>query len=170
LEKLDNDGVWNVVTIDNVSISSLVLPSASTVTLAVAEDGIYRVTMETDVYGNTVSREFVFLLDCNIKACKKQLLLDYLCDKEDVGCNDHCSIHEKWLKFHTLEQLIYHKWDVWKQQQTTTNLVNVSGFITDVFYVRDLINELLKLCNPCGTDSSCNNCGSSISNDTSCGC
>ncbi len=163
----DTSKSFTILTIGDVLQEDITVLQNTFVDVNVVEDGVYTV----EITWRGLVKDFVFVLDCNIQACKKTLLLNYLCGKEAATNCEPCVTHERWLKFKTMEDLLYHKWDEWKQEQTLTEILNIGNFLTDALYANDLIKAMLKLCNECGCTTDTHTTSTlGADNGTDCGC
>jgi hypothetical protein len=131
----------------------------STESIDLVNDNLYTVTI-TDAHPSTEDDEQIFLLDCNIKKCKKQFLIDVLCDNLDE-CDKEARIEllAEFAEFKALEEIVYQKWDEWKVQQSIVDTFSINDIMEDVIALSKAISAMLKICNECVTLS-----------DEDCGC
>ena len=155
LRELSNLETFTVVDIDDVPQSGIVVPSGTTTSLDLQVDNLYTVDI-TDNLPSTTDKEYIFLLDCNIKKCKKQLLLNYLCDGGEV-CDEitRAKLADDWLRFSSFEAIVYQKWDVWKQQQTIFDTLSINDIMEDVITLGKAMDVMQTICNKCGIKNDC---------------
>ena len=114
-------------------------------------DNLYTVTI-IDSHISTNDDEKMFLLDCKIKKCKKQFLLDVLCDNLD-SCdkNARLELFAEFAEFKVLEDIVYQKWDEWKLQQSIVDTFSVNDIMEDVVTLSKAMSSMSKICNECTT-------------------
>ena len=104
-----------------------------------------------------------------IKKCKKELLRNFLCGEDECDVLTRKENQEKLTEFVVLENIIYQKWDEWKQQQSLVNTFSINDIMEDVITLSKAIENILKLCSKCGIVNSCSadkrtSCNYTISN------
>ena len=155
LKELSNFATFSTVVIDEVSQSGIVVLPGTVTKLDMQIDNLYTVTI-TDGLANTLDGDYIFVLDCNIKKCKKQLLLDWLCS-ETASCDAlaQSKLQDSWLKFTSLEDIVYQKWDDWKQQQSIFNTLSINDIMEDVITLGKALDVMNSICNACGIKNDC---------------
>ena len=168
LKELNDFDAFDVVTIsEEAQLNIDVLPSTE-VEVDLQIDNLYTITV-VDNLPSTTDREEIFVLDCNIKKCKKELLRNYLCGEDECDIETRHENMYKLTEFVTLEKIIYQKWDEWKQQQSIDNTFSINDIMEDVITLSKAIESITKLCAKCGIINSCSTdkrytCNYTISN------
>jgi hypothetical protein len=155
LKELSDLDTFTVVSIDDVEQSNITVAAGTAVQLDLQVDNIYTVDI-VDNQPSTTDKQYIFLLDCNTKKCKKQLILDYLCDGgEDCDALTRNNLMESYLRFKTLEEIVYQKWDEWKQQQTIYDTLSINDIMEDVITLSKALEVMKSICNACGIKNDC---------------
>jgi hypothetical protein len=145
---------FRVVEIDNESLLNIpVLPGREEV-IDLQVDNLYTITVD-DGNAETETVEQIYLLDCNIKKCKKELLRNFLCGEDECDVQTREANKHKLTEFVTLEKIIYQKWDEWIRQQSIVNTMSINDILEDVITLSKAIETISKLCAKCGVVDSC---------------
>lgn len=155
IKELTQFSNFSVLKIDDVVQQDIIVGPGTSTKIDLQVDNIYTITV-VDNLPSTLDKQYVFVLDCNIKKCKKQLLLDYLCDGGEE-CNEltRNKLADNWLRFSSLENIVYHKWDEWKQQQSIYNTLSVNDIMEDVITIGKAIDIMNSICKSCGIKNDC---------------
>jgi hypothetical protein len=149
LRELTENDIFEVMTINGVLQENIdVLPN-TTEELDLVKDNIYVFDLVTDNPGDTPV-ERIFLLDCNIKKCKKEFLLAVTCPPEKCDELAKIELWKNYVHFKTLEEIVYYRWDEWLRQQSVFPSFSINDIMEEVLSVKDVITQLEKLCNICG--------------------
>jgi len=157
IRELNDLSTFNVVEVEEVAQQNVVVAPGTVTKIDLQVDNLYTVEIVRDVpLSGTVEGEFIFVLDCNTKKCKKELLLDYLCDGgEDCDELTRNKKMESWTKFSPLAAIVYEKWDDWKQQQTIFNTLSINDIMEDVITLGKALEVMKSICNSCGITNDC---------------
>jgi hypothetical protein len=144
-------------------LEDIELSAGASVTINLVSDNLYTVTIN--------NQEYVLLLDCNIKLCEKELLLDFLCGTEGT-CNvaELNSRQLKYIRFNSLRGQLYGKWNEYYQTQSIYTVLNLNDENDDLLHLKDIIIKLQKVCDSCGISINCNTCKRTIKLTDNCGC
>lgn len=154
IRELTNNETFEIIEISEVEQENITLGAGSTIELDLQVDNLYTITV-VDNNPSTMDREYIFLLDCNIKTCKKALLRDFLCGVDDCATVENFNDMVKLVQFKALEEIIYQKWDVWKQQQTIFDTFSINNIMEDVITLSKAIESINKICSTCGVVNEC---------------
>jgi hypothetical protein len=138
LRELTDNDIFEIMTIDNVLQENIPLSQNDFRTIDLIDDGIYTFDLITNAPGDTVT-EKVFLMDCNIKKCKKEFLLAVTCPP--AICDDLAKIElwKNYVHFKTLEEIVYYRWDEWIRQQSVFPTFSINDIMEDVLSIKDVI-------------------------------
>lgn len=155
IKELTDLSSFTSVTISDVEQTSITVNPGTSVEVDLQVDNLYTVDI-VDNLPSTLDKQYVFILDCNLKKCKKQLLLDYLCDG-GADCDEltRAKLRDKYLEFKTLEEIVYQKWDEWKQQQTIYDTFSINDIMEDVITLSKALSVMSKICGSCGITNDC---------------
>jgi hypothetical protein len=150
LRELTENDIFENMTVLGELQENIVIPPNDSAELDLVQDNIYVFDLLSSAPGSVV-QERIFLLDCNIKKCKKNFLLGVTCPPKDP-CNDRdrLELWKDYVHFKTLEEIIYYRWDEWIRQQSTFPTFSINDIMENVLSVKDLMNDINKLCNDCG--------------------
>lgn len=169
IKKLNNSNQFDVVEYEGENIEDISITSSLTYTyeFGTSGDGLYGL-QQADSEDLSI-----FILDCNIETCRKSLYLDFLCSDEPCKHFDLLTKRHYALKFQSLSNVLYAKWNSWTTYKTIGSVTNQNSITTNVILMSDLIKQLNKICTTC-------NCGCSNGrkskyldttvNTTDCGC
>ena len=158
VKKLGDFEAFEPYTYKGIVQTDISLVAGEAVTLESLADNLYTITV-VDSYANTPDTESIFLLDCNIKKCKKDFLLEMLCTGTTCTTLKDIERAKDWVTFKALEEIIYKKWDEWKQQQSIVETFSINDIMEDVLIVSEALDAIKKICDLCGTngeDCGCN--------------
>ena len=137
------------MTIDNVLQEDIVINPFAVVSLDLVDDGLYTFDLITSAPGDEL-QEKIFLMDCNIKECKKEFLLSVTCPPAECDELARIQMWKDYVHFKTLEEILYYRWDEWVRQQSVFPSFSINDIMEDVLSVNDLMTDLTKLCSICG--------------------
>jgi len=168
LRELSDYNTFDVVEINNTLQQNIEVLPLTEVEIDLQTDNLYTIEVNDNI-PSTFSREQIFVLDCNIKKCKKELLRTFLCGENECAVQERVAARERLLEFSVLEKIIYQKWDEWKQQQTIDNTFSINDKMEDVITLSKAIETINKLCSKCGITNECSRnkrytCNYTISN------
>lgn len=154
LRELSDYEDFRTVEINNELQVNIPVTAGNEVELDLQVDNLYTITID-DELASTETKEQIFVLDCNIKKCKKELLRNFLCGEDECDVQTREANKHKLTEFVTLEKIIYQKWDEWKQQQSIDNTFSINDIMEDVITLSKAIEAINKLCAKCGVVDSC---------------
>ena len=155
LKELSNFASFETVSINDIAQENIVVSPGTVTKLDMQVDNLYTVNV-TDGIANTLDGDYIFVLDCNIKKCKKQLLLDWLCSgTAECDALAQSKLQDSWLKFTSLEDIVYQKWDDWKQQQSIFNTLSINDIMEDVITLGKALDVMNSICGSCGITNDC---------------
>lgn len=167
---LDDDQIFSSVS----GQTSQVLAAGASSTIDLVDDNVYKL-----VVTGTPDVTYYFLLDSDIRACKKDFTQKILCNP-CKDSTDNCSnvaytksVHA-YLKFKVLHDNMYWIWNKWVQDQSIVDIIVPPN--GEILYLADLRSKLASLCSSCCNDScGCSSCttttsSSSSSSSSGCGC
>jgi hypothetical protein len=138
-------------TVTDIADASGTLAPGATLTIDLVNDNLYTIDI-SDNYPSTPDKEYIFLLDCNIKKCKKDILLRVLCDSlAECDTLSRQTLLAEFAEFKALEEIVYQKWDEWKAQQTIVDTFSINDIMEDVTTLSKAISSILKICGECET-------------------
>jgi hypothetical protein len=137
------------------------LAASTAISIDLTDDNVYKLIVD-----DSPDEEYYFVMDNNIKECKKKILKAFLCDSCSCNAGERNAKISNRMKFFGLEQSFYWIVNKWAQSQSVTNLLTTSN--ADILYVADLMTQLSNLCSDCITEG-CSDCGNST-NVNDCGC
>jgi hypothetical protein len=158
IKYLGDFDAFEAYTYNAVEQTNISLAAGASVTLEGLADNLYTITV-VDAHANTADVESIFLLDCNIKKCKKDFLLDLLCTGTTCTTLEDTQRAIEFVEFKTLEEIVYKFWDDWKQQQSLYETFSINDVMEDVLTVSKALDAMKKICDLCGTngeDCGCN--------------
>ena len=154
-KELTANNIFETMTIGAVLQENIVIQPNSAVTLDMVNDGLYTFDFITSAPGDT-TQERIFLMDCNIKKCKKDFLLGVTCPPAVCDDKAKAQLWKDYVHFKTLEEIIYYRWDEWIRQQSVFPSFSINDIMEDVLSINDVIKDIAKLCANCGvTDEDC---------------
>jgi len=151
LKKLNTLNQFEIVTIDNILQKDILIGGNGEVLLDVIDDNIYTLDLLTNT-PSAIVQERIFLLDCNIKKCKKNFLIALNCPADD--CSSKCAraqLIADYNYFKALEEIIYHRWDIWLRQQTIYPTFSINDIMESVLSIKELMIALADICDDCNT-------------------
>jgi hypothetical protein len=158
IKELGDFEAFENITYEDIEQENIVLCAGASVTISGLADNLYTITV-IDEHPTTVDVESIFLLDCNIKKCKKDFLLDLLCAGTTCDTLEDLERAKDFVQFKTLEEIVYKFWDEWKQQQSLVETFSINDIMQDVLIVSEALDAIKKICDLCGTngeDCGCN--------------
>lgn len=158
LRELTENDIFETMTIGVELQENIVIPPNDSVELDLVNDNIYVFDLISSAPGSVV-QERIFLLDCNIKKCKKEFLLGVTCPPKECDDKAKLELYKDYVHFKTLEEIIYYRWDEWIRQQSTFPTFSINDIMEDVLSTKDLMTDLDKLCNGCGIKEDDCGCG-----------
>jgi hypothetical protein len=161
IKKLNDDNVFEVATVNDVVLQDLDLAFGNSVSYDMGDDNLYTVTISQendDPRVDNTDLEYIILLDCNIRKCKKELLRLFLCE-DDVDCG--CAINDL-TEFTALSNILYRKWNIWKQQQSIYTTLDINDIVDDIATLSIAITKIKEICKECANDN--------LSKGDDCGC
>jgi hypothetical protein len=149
LRELTDNDIFEVMTIDGVLQEDIVVDRSDILTLDLVNDGLYTFDLITNLPGDTIT-EKIFLLDCDIKKCKKEFLLAVTCPPAECDELGKIELWKNYVHFKTLEEIVYYRWDEWIRQQSVFPSFSINDIMEDVLSIKDVISDIHKLCGNCG--------------------
>ena len=158
LKKLNTSNEFELVTINGIIQENIVMGANAEVILDAVEDNIYTLDLLTSAPGATV-QERIFLLDCNIKKCKKAFLIALNC-ATTIACENRAKradLLADYNYFKALEEIIYNRWNKWIRQQTIYPTFSVNDIMEQVLSTKELMTAIADICDDCitVTDKDC---------------
>lgn len=149
IKELTSNDIFELMTVNLVLQEDIVIQPLGSVTLDLVVDNLYTVTLITSAPGDT-EQERIFLLDCNIKKCKKEFLIAKNCPPSPCTDAEVAAMNADYVHFKTLEEIIYYRWDEWVRQQSTFPSFSINDIMEDILSIKDVMTDLMKLCDICG--------------------
>lgn len=152
IKELTDDNTFSVVTKDGASLLDVPLSFGNSITCDLVKDNIYTVSISQvsdDPRVDNTDLEYVVLLDCNIRKCKKELLRLFLCE-DTTSCK--CAVNDL-TEFTALSNIVYRRWNIWKKQQSIFTTLDINDIVDDITTLRIALDKIAELCKDCANDN-----------------
>ena len=154
-KELTENNIFEIMTIGAVLQEDIAIAPGESVELDMVADNLYTFDLITDAPGDE-AQEKIFLLDCNIKKCKKEFLLAVTCPPATCDEAARRELYKDYVHFKTLEEILYYRWDEWVRQQTVYPSFSINDIMENVLSIKDVMTDIAKLCSTCGvTEDDC---------------
>ena len=148
----------------------MIVPANGVVVIPLPDD-LYKISFQ-DTVDPDIYYSYYFLADQNIKACKRKLLMQNLCNTSNCDPIANCKYLNVRMRFYDLETGLYYIYSKFIQRQSQTMLQVPTN--QELMTKKDFLKQLLDMCS-CSNDN-CQDCDkqdnvtSLLNNISDCGC